>query len=313
MWAKLPAECSGKISHVPRKGHKLRRPLRGFTLVELLVVITIIAILIALLLPAVQAAREAARRMQCSNNLKQIGLAMHMHHDLHNCLPDGWTGYNAQTGGALFNGPPGWGWAAKILPFLEQTALHDNFIHLDLSVTDPQNQLARESRLSIYRCPSDPSEDYYIFGGYRAATANYIGVFGAMELHEAVEAVQNGGQCRGDGVLFHNSRLNVREIRDGLSQTFIVGERAVKEQLFYSTWVGLFPEAEHAPARVVGVAHSPPNSVSDEPHNFSSHHPKGTHFLVADGSVRLVSEHINAAVYQALCTREGGEPITLGD
>lgn len=281
----------------------------AFTLVELLVVITIIGVLIALLLPAVQAAREAARRMSCSNNLKQIGLALHMHHDAKGRLPDGWTGYDPQSGEPLFNGPTGWGWAAKILPHIEQSGVYDGLMHLDLSVTDVQNQLARESCFSVLRCPSDNGEPLCDLGGYQAATSNYIGVFGSIELHDAVEAVSGGGQCLGDGVFYHNSRLSFRDIRDGLSQTFIVGERGVKEQQFYSTWVGVFPTAEHSPARVVGVAASPPNSASDEPHNFSSHHPAGTHFLLGDGSVRLISEYIETNAYHALCTRNGGEIV----
>jgi prepilin-type N-terminal cleavage/methylation domain-containing protein len=281
---------------------------RGFTLVELLVVITIIGILIALLLPAVQAAREAARRMSCSNNLKQIGLALHMHHDAKDCLPDGWTGYDA-AGKPLFNGPTGWGWAAHILPYLEQANVHDGLMRLDLSVYDPANQLAREMVLGVYRCPSDSSEPTCDLGGYKVAASNYVGVFGAGELHEAVEAVAGGGQCLGDGTFYHNSRLNFREIRDGLSMTFLVGERAVKEEHFYSTWVGLFPSAPHPPARIVGEAHSPPNAVSDEPHNFSSYHTMGTHFLLADGSVRLISQYIDLGTYHALCTRAGGEVI----
>jgi len=290
-----------------RDATSIFRVSRGFTLVELLVVITIIGILIALLLPAVQAAREAARRMSCSNNLKQIGLALHMHHDAKHCLPDGWTGYDSQDG-PLFNGAPGWGWAAYIMPYMEQTALYNSLTHVDLSVTDDQNRLARETPIKMFRCPSDIGSDLSDLGGYQAATSNYIGVFGSIELHDAVEAVVGGGQCLGDGVFYHNSRLRFRDLRDGLSRTFMVGERGTKED-YYSTWVGLFPGADHAPARLVGVAASPPNATADEPHNFSSRHPTGTHFLLADGSVRLISEHINTTAYHALCTRNGGEVI----
>jgi prepilin-type N-terminal cleavage/methylation domain-containing protein len=300
---------SGACKHAPYGlGAFCRKHRRGFTLVELLVVITIIGILIALLLPAVQAAREAARRMSCSNNLKQIGLALHMHHDVKDCLPDGWTGYDA-AGKPLFDGPTGWGWAARILPYLEQANVHDNLMRLDLPVTDAANKQAREMILGVYRCPSDTGEPRSMIGGYLAATSNYVGVFGAMEVCETCEAVAGGGQCIGDGTLYHNSHLNFREIRDGLSQTFIVGERAVKVEQFYSTWVGLFPAAEHPPARVVGESLSPPNAATDEPHNFSSFHPSGTHFLLADGSVRLISEHIDTNAYHALCTRAGGEVI----
>ena len=108
--------------------------------------------------------------------------------------------------------------------------------------------------------------------------------------------------------LLLNQRIRFREIRDGLSQTFIVGERATKND-YYSTWVGVFPEAEHAPARVVGVSHTPPNADSDHPHNFSSHHPLGANFLSGDGSVRMVSDAIGEEVYHALCTRAAKDSV----
>ena len=101
---------------------------KAFTLVELLVVIAIIGILIALLLPAVQAAREAARRMSCTNNLKQLGLGLHMYHDVHKTLPIGWLGFDS-SGKPHFEGDPGWAWSARILPFIEQQSLYDNLIY----------------------------------------------------------------------------------------------------------------------------------------------------------------------------------------
>lgn len=169
-----------------------------------------------------------------------------------------------------------------------------------MSITDEQNRQARETVIHTYRCPSDTGLERTELGGYEVATSNYVGVFGSNELHDAVEAVASGGQCMGNGVFFHNQRIRFREITDGLSRTFLVGERATLND-YYSTWVGVFPGAEHSPARVVGVAHTPPNFDSDYPHNFSSRHPLGANFLAGDGSVRMVSDAIDEHVYHALC------------
>ena len=115
---------------------------RAFTLVELLVVIAIIGILIGLLLPAVQAAREAARRMECTNNMKQLGQALHNYADVHNVFPSAWRGYTPDGKHASVYGDPGWGWGAAILPFMEQTPLYDR-IDLKKSIADPSNREAR--------------------------------------------------------------------------------------------------------------------------------------------------------------------------
>ena len=165
----------------------------GFMLVELLVVIAIIGILVALLLPAVQAAREASRRTSCCNNLKQIGLGLHMFHDTHKCLPAGWTAYDPNTGDPHWFGEPGWGWATQILPHLEQSVAFEGLVHCKLPITDPANEDARILPLDIYRCPSDKSEPTFVLqgggiyvgssGGFspvEVSVGNYIGVVGAI-------------------------------------------------------------------------------------------------------------------------------------
>jgi prepilin-type N-terminal cleavage/methylation domain-containing protein/prepilin-type processing-associated H-X9-DG protein len=291
----------------------------AFTLVELLVVITIIGILIALLLPAVQAAREAARRMSCSNHMKQIGLAMHLYHDTFQQLPPGWIAHDPSTGQPHWFGVPGWGWGARILPFMEQTAIYNNLIHFDLPITDPANAQVRVMPIPIYRCPSDAGDATFVLQGggplvgggsfspVKLSTNNYIGVFGTKDFHEIAPS------CEGNGCFFLQRGVSFRDIKDGLSQTFIVGERS--SELAPSTWVGVVTGGEHAPARICGVATYPPNSTTEASHyfhNFSSCHPTGTNFLLADGSVRLIPESIAEETYHALCTRDARD-ITGND
>ena len=290
---------------------------KAFTLVELLVVIAIIGILISLLIPAVQAAREAARRTTCINNLKQIGLALHLHHDTMHRLPAGWT--------ADEHGEPGWGWAAMILPYLEQSTLYEDLCSSNQSITEPASARARVTVIGTFRCPTDIGDATFLLHegdehdeeGHEhcdhdhaeiafpveLATSNYLGVFGTLDIHHACEH----RRCAGDGTFYRNHSVRFREIHDGLSRTFIVGERSSK--LAPSTWLGVVPGGEHAPARVVGVATYPPNSREDHFHNFSSYHYKGVHFLLGDGSGRLVSDSIDVSVYHALCTRAAGDRV----
>lgn len=294
---------------------------RGFTLVELLVVIAIIGVLIALLLPAVQAAREAARRMSCSNNLKQLGLAAHLHHDTHEALPAGWQGYVAGTRVPHSGGPPGWAWGAHLLPYVEQANL-EGTLNYNLPVADPANAAARTTPLAVFRCPSDTGNGRFHFeeshdhGGHdhadddvEFATANYVADFGTTDIHQC-ESVPQGQRCVGDGTFYHNSDTRLADILDGLSQTVLVGERS--SELGYATWAGIPSGDQCAPGMVLGSASYPPNEDADDIHNFSSWHPAGAQFLFADGSVRLLTDTIDIRVYHALCTRAGGEPVDSG-
>jgi len=294
---------------------------RGFTLVELLVVIAIIGILIALLLPAVQAAREAARRASCSNNLKQIGLGLHMYHDTFRRLPPGWWGFDPSTGQPHWFGLPGWAWSAAILPYMEQTAVQESLVHSDLPIWDPANDEARVTVLEIFRCPSDDAPETFELkdaSGSGApclgsppfpvelATNNYLGVFGTVDFH----LVCPGTTCVGDGTFVLNRGMRFADIHDGLSNTLVVGERS--SELAPSTWVGVVTCGEHAPARVCGVSSYAPNSEKQPLHyfhNFSSQHPSGTQFLAADGSVKLIAETIDESTYHALSTRATGDVV----
>jgi prepilin-type N-terminal cleavage/methylation domain-containing protein len=210
----------------------------GFTLVELLVVIAIIGILVALLLPAVQAAREAGRRSQCSNNLKQLALSMHNFHDtLKNRLPPG-AGNDVTpfgTGGA------GWGssWMVYILPFMEQTAIHEQWqFHSSSGYTNSNNMnLVGNATIPAFRCPSSPVPDRMVGRGgvnVRLMNVSYTGIAGSVMPGIATATpVYNVGCCNGsgplatdNGVLFAGSRIGLGGITDGTSNTWMIGEQS---------------------------------------------------------------------------------------
>jgi hypothetical protein len=254
-----------------------------------------------------------------------------MYHDIYGRLPAGWQGRDPD-GHAEDDwlGQPGWGWAAAILPHVEQDALADNSIFYELPITEHENEAARETVVKLFRCPSDIGADTFVLHAedhghdhghdhspaapdphdheqdeYIIATANYVGVFGVHDPHDVYE-----GPLQAGGSFVHNRQFSFRDFLDGTSETLIVGER--DSRLSYSTWVGAVHGGEHGPARVVGVAKFAPNSRDTEEaavHNFSSLHPAGTQFVAADGSVKLITESIDARVYHALCTRAGGEVV----
>ena len=295
------------------------RSRRGFTLIELLVVIAIIAILIALLLPAVQQAREAARRTQCRNNLKQIGLALHNYHDVSNTLPPGWIAVDNQGRHAAHDGQSGVGWGAMILPYMEQKNAYELF-DSRFSIIDPVNAAFLRVQMPAYKCPSDPQPDTFQINeeGTSAVLAelpiaNYVGSFGTEELDGCENAPGNlpvmaNGQCRGDGVFYHNSKVRFRDITDGTSNTFLTGERKTVPTLdWYSSWPGMVPEGEEAFQRVCGAADHTPNHPNNHFDDFSSPHTGGSQFCLGDGSVRFISENIDGGVYRGLATIQGGE------
>ena len=296
---------------------------RGFTLIELLVVIAIIAILIALLLPAVQQAREAARRTQCKNNMKQLGLALHNYHDVHLTFPSGWIAVDPVTRQqTAHDGLNGAGWGTMILPYMEQSSLYSQF-NSNLAIHDSVNLPFISNVLPAWQCPSDPKPDRWQIeeegspGTVLAElpTANYIGVFGTEELDGCENApgtapVSANGQCRGDGIFYHNSKVRMRDITDGTTNTFIVGERRTDTQLgWFSTWPGMVAEGEEAFQRILGSADHVPNDPHSHFDDFSSNHTGGAQFVLGDGSVRFISENIDGGLYQSLATIQGGEVV----
>ncbi len=294
---------------------------RGFTLVELLVVIAIIGILVALLLPAVQAAREAARRMQCGNNLKQIGLALHNYHDTNRAFP---PGNIAIWNGSMWSGW-GWTWHAKLLPFMEQKPLYEaigNNMNTDSGgATSSWTILACEqTAISSFQCPSHPGGDLNYGGQGKDQISNYNGVCGSTTFNDDEMDGQNDPAYRGNGIFFINSNIRFRDIVDGTSGTFAVGEVQVK---LSSKMPGddrhyiFAPNADDNPPKDIseyligmekGTYGDPINSGTNEA--TGSYHPGGCNFLFADGSTHFVSENINMDIYQALSTRAGGEVVS---
>ena len=189
----------------------------GFTLIELLVVISIIGVLIALLLPAVQRAREAARRIQCVNNLKQMGLALHSYQDAYGCLPSGYTYGPGFTWG-------GFGWATMILPGVEQKSLF-NAANFDQPLWSDANTTVATTAINFYLCPSDETSqgNFLVRNPYRYAMASYVGSFGPGDLDKDLVSDIVSEDLR--GLFSRNSCTRFAEVTDGLSQTLAVGER----------------------------------------------------------------------------------------
>ncbi|AMV28661.1 putative major pilin subunit [Gemmata sp. SH-PL17] len=293
---------------------------RGFTLIELLVVIAIIAILIGLLLPAVQKVREAAARMKCQNNLKQIGLAMHSYHSRMERFPAGFSSGAASTNGDGTG--PGWGWAAVLLPDLEQDNLART-INYALDIRDSANASARVRQIPVFLCPSDnptsPTFNAVDESGTVLTTvafANYVGVGGTFEV--------TGYPDTANGVLYRNSKVRAGDITDGLSNTLMVGERGSKRSP-QTTWVGAVTGCANPPVNPAYEFEGPPtlcltntgeavdgrvpNNALDHVEDSNSNHTQGVNFLLCDGSVRVIQNTVNPVTWERLGTRAGGEVI----
>jgi len=292
---------------------------------ELLVVIAIIGILIALLLPAVQKVREAAARTQCQSNLKQIGVAFHNHHSAGNSFPPGYASRAATVDGVDLG--PGWGWAAHLLPYLEQGNIHRQ-IDFTKDIADPVNAQVRKTSLAIFRCPSDspPGPLFTVSdsGGNSIcdmAFGNYVGMAGVNEV-TGYPDTSNGFP----GVLLRNSAVRVSDITDGSSNTLFVGERTSRLSP-QTTWVGAVTNGSVPPQNPLYGAEGPgilvltnsgtaaegrvPNNALDHVEDSSSNHIQGVNFLFGDGSVRVIHNTIAPATWLAVTTRSGGEPVNL--
>ncbi|WP_373653549.1 DUF1559 domain-containing protein [Schlesneria sp. DSM 10557] len=309
----------------------LRR--HGFTLIELLVVIAIIAVLIALLLPAVQQAREAARRTQCKNNLKQLGLAIHNYHDTFGCLPI------ADVNGAVNPVSA----HARLLPYFEQVNLY-NMIDFNVPYDHPNNAVARSKEVPVFRCPSDPTPLPASIGGRN----NYYWNAGSGIVMYASGAA---GQPASNGIVFHNRMFRFSDITDGLSNSAAMSEKLTgdgsnavaspKTDTFQPGTYPTTPDEALQDCNAVNVQdlarqgysnvggpwiqqyHStnqynhvlqpngrscmfPPGRIAT---TANSQHTGGVHLLLCDGSVKFVSENLALQTWRALGSINGGENL----
>lgn len=302
----------------------------AFTLVELLVVIAIIGVLVALLLPAVQAAREAARRMSCGNNLKQLGIAVHNYHDTFKWLPISISSFNGE-GPRQTPQRNGKGWIVSVLPFIEQQTLYADFEQFGFNghmasgagIMHPNCRNAMKTKLKALRCPSDGKSDLtsrvqFQWANIEVALTSYKGVIGdtrmggASSIHPGTTPdCHNTVGC--NGIFYRNNyqdNMRLVDITDGTANTFMIGE----DVPFYNNHSTAFYSngdycSCHGPLNYMPKPVDPnfwPNVMT-----FRSLHPNVAQFCMADGSVHVVAQNISHTLYRQLCTKANGENATL--
>jgi prepilin-type N-terminal cleavage/methylation domain-containing protein/prepilin-type processing-associated H-X9-DG protein len=315
---------------------------RAFTLIELLVVIAIIGILIALLLPAVQKAREAANRGRCANNLKQLALAAHNHHDAMGKFPNGLHAVETNDG-RYANGTC---WEVELLPYFEQDNLKNRWDPNDFRNNVAGGTSATTAQiLRVLLCPSDPLPDpvYHV--------TNLLPQYAYAEGFYGLSSYGGNGGKRSyprnfvsqDGIFFQDSHIGLADVSDGASNTFLFGERMHDDPTFdrmtnaydslfgplakYGKWAGVYAIAggslsERFLSTPVPINYRVPADISvadflvhtgGEDNRlcaFGSGHPGGANFAFADGSVRFLSDNIPLDTLQALSTRAGGELVS---
>jgi len=288
-------------------------------LIELLVVIAIIAILIGLLLPAVQKVRDAANRMRCQNNLKQIGLALHSYHGANSVLPPG----------AVISPATLHSFHVLILPHVEQSAVYSAMV-LTANYTNATNLVAGLTRVPVYLCPTGLQIHTQFgsgewSGGTITFSTHYYGVAGPIGANPVngtayAALLTNQGNTASQGVLGLGSRVRMTDIKDGTSSTLMVGEVAWNAANYYRIWTrGTFSDGQ---LRDSTCCRNVANSIGSTPYNNSNnannvsfggeHTNKGANFIMADGSVRYVAPTINYNIYLGLSSYNASE-VTGGD
>ncbi len=337
----------------------------AFTLVELLVVIAIIGVLVALLLPAVQAAREAARRMSCGNNIKNIALGVINFETARKTFPYG-IHYGIGSGGPACQVPSeycnipmtGKGWMVDVLPYLEQQGMYDQMQpgindkksfkvkasspEKGFGMGHPDSRDAMMIQLPILTCPSDgsagPRDNLFWWKGFEKSSSNYKGSLGSNPIVPFIGSnlwtPDNGFgldasgnallDCHGhpnrrcNGIFWRNSYadpVELRRVTDGTSNTFLVGESIV-EQDYHSA--AYFSDGDWATCSIQlnFTLVTEPSEYEAQWYNFrgfASRHPGGAQFAMVDGSVHFVVEGVDQRTYEALATKDGGEPTGLGE
>ncbi len=320
----------------------MSRRTRGFTLIELLVVIAIIAVLIALLLPAVQQAREAARRAQCKNHLKQLGLALHNYHDTHNLMPSGiysgmWESQTSIVYAGSNKGLLGSCWFQHILPYIDQGAFYNKMSTFFASGggQDVYRVPERYTVVPIFCCPSDPSTPTESHDGFQG---NYLAFTGSTEFGNYGDSSTNTkcGEMM-NGMFYAMSKTRISDVIDGTSNTMMLSETVVRGKgdrnaanrawdagVYWNGFWGLpLVCASETPnttvtdriytCRSTTWPRSPCESILGSGTNVRifarSMHVGGVHSLMADGAVRFVSENVNLATWRGLATRATGEVL----
>jgi prepilin-type N-terminal cleavage/methylation domain-containing protein/prepilin-type processing-associated H-X9-DG protein len=313
-----------------RKAEARTQRFAGFTLVELLVVITIIGVLIALLLPAVQAAREAARRAQCSNNLKQIGLGLHGFHEVKGKFPYSsyWPTNMSDPAQAKLLG---YGWSTFVLEYMECGNAYSQ-IDFNFGGNSLANEMAMKQFFSFYQCPSAPPNKLVTCcsalynsgrGVDNAAEIKYAAVATNWNLDSASTAGQPIQSA--NGVMHENMSAtdlghSIAEITDGTSQTFLVGETdyPFEDDPFYTTYSGkgACPAGKCNIGKLWMQGSQITTAHGINGHNWMtlsgvySHHPGGAQFLFADGHVQFLSENVRQPILDMLTTRAGNEVVS---
>jgi len=321
-----------------------RRGLTGFTLIELLVVVAIIGTLVSLLLPAVQQAREAARRTQCRNHQKQLGLSLLNYHDVHRVFPPGMfnsiDAWSPEDGSSAFRGISRLGWFTMILPFIDQAPMYSDWVSGGLNSTTQVwwGTGKPNTIVPMMLCPSDPNTGKKTINGF---AGNYQVCGGSLPWGNRATAAATppldlNDQAPG-GMFAPRSRIMIRDVTDGTSNTLLASEilisldgndnapgcsnkRDMRGLYWNAVHMGTFFQSYRSPnsdARDVIAwggysVDRAPAMCADGGFVLSarSHHVGGVNSTLVDGSVRFISDNINTATFQSLGTRAGGEVVS---